>query len=298
MIVENKRPQTTVILVGEDYNGETLLAIDLDTVVSALTTYTTLRDAGTLRDVQADANAFELVGQRWKFEELEDEDGFDAQAYFGEDYSWIPEARFDCRAWLDYVLPNLQAELEQPDTGWGFDYEPAPFIHVEHRETVENALRELGHEVVDFPRLAEFYYEPPKNWRDHLPLGTEYDENGSDDEDPDGGNRSGEVPLIDLPPTVPKHPLPRTVKKLQALWPSVLASADRLNPYAKFLTGNMVPVKLSRKTTVTVSMANAVAQHFARCAGAYALATALGEKFGGVWTVEVAEAPALGRVET
>jgi len=95
MIVERKKPQTTLVLVGEDYNGETLLAIDLDTFVSALTTYTTLRDAGTLRDVKADANAFELISQRCKFEELEDEDGFDAPAYFGEDDSWIPEARFD-----------------------------------------------------------------------------------------------------------------------------------------------------------------------------------------------------------
>jgi len=296
--VERKRPQTTVILVGEDYNGETLLAIDLGTVVSAVTTYTTLRDANTLQDVNADANAFELVSQRWKFAELEDEDGFDAQEYFGENYSWIPEARFDSRAWLDYVLPNLQAELEQPDTGWGFDYEPAPFIHVEHREIVENALRELGHEVVDFPRLAEFYYEPPKNWRDHLPSRIEYNENGADEEDPTGGNRSDEVSLIDLPSAVPKHPLPRTVKKLQARWPSVLTLADQGNPYAKFLTGNMVPVKLSKKSTVTVSMSNAVAQHFARCAGAHALAAALDAKFGGTWTIEVVESPALGRVDT
>ncbi len=296
--MERKKPQTTVILVGEDYNGETLLAIDLGTVVSAVTTYTTLRDADTLQDVHADANAFELVSQRWNFEALEDEDGFDAQEYFGEDYSWLPEARFDSRAWLDYVLPKLQAELEQPDTGWGFDYEPAPFINVEHRETVENALRELGRTVVDFPRLAEFYYDPPKNWRDHLPSGIEYNENGADEEDSTDGNRSDEVSLIDLTPTPPKHPLPRTVKKLQALWPSVLASADQRNPYAKFLTGNMVPVKLSKRTTVTVSMSNAVAQHFAHCAGAHALAAALAEKFGGTWTVEVVEAPALGRVDT
>ncbi len=34
MIVERKKPQPTVLLVGKDYNGETLLVIDLDTVVS------------------------------------------------------------------------------------------------------------------------------------------------------------------------------------------------------------------------------------------------------------------------
>ena len=60
----------------------------------------------------------------------------------------------------------------------------------------------------------------------------------------------------------------------------------------------MVPVKIFKKTTVTVSMSNAVAQQFARCAGAHALAAALAEEFGGTWTVEVVEAPALGRVDT
>lgn len=185
-MTRKKAPKEVVTLVSADFNGETLLAIRLDRVVSELTTYTTLLDASTVEDVKADAHAFELVSGRWQFEELGDEDedeeladsdvdnrSFDAETYFGDDYSWHPEARFDSREWLGKVLPELQAALEQPDSGWGFDYEPAPFIHVEHRDTVENALRELGHTVVDFPRLAEFYDTPPKDWRDQLPLGSE-----------------------------------------------------------------------------------------------------------------------------
>jgi len=188
VMTRKKAPKEVVTLVSADFNGETLLAIRLDRVVSELTTYTTLLDASTVEDVKADAHAFELVSGRWQFEELGDEDededeeladsdvdnrSFDAETYFGDDYSWHPEARFDSREWLGKVLPELQAALEQPDSGWGFDYEPAPFIHVEHRDTVENALRELGHTVVDFPRLAEFYDTPPKDWRDQLPLGSE-----------------------------------------------------------------------------------------------------------------------------
>ncbi len=179
-MAREKAPKDVVTLVSVDNNGETLLAISLDWVVSELTTYTTILYASTVEDVKADADAFELVSERWQFDELGDEDedsdvdnrSFDADAYFGDDYSWRPEARFDSRAWLDNVLPDLQVALEQPDSGWGLDYEPAPFIHVEHRETVENALRELGHEVVDFPRLAEFYDTPPKDWRDQLRSGT------------------------------------------------------------------------------------------------------------------------------
>ena len=192
-MARKRAPQDVVTLVSVDNNGETLLAISLDWVVSELTTYTTILHASTVEDLKADADAFEFVSERWQFDELGDEDSdededsdvdsdvdgdsevdnrsFDAEEFFGEDYSWRPEARFDSRAWLDNVLPHLQVALEQPDTGWGMDYEPAPFIHMEHRETVENALRGLGHEVVDFLRLAEFYDDPPKNWRDQLPTG-------------------------------------------------------------------------------------------------------------------------------
>lgn len=136
-MVRKKAPKDVVTLVSADYNGETLLAISLDWVVSELTTYTTLLYASTVEDVKADAHAFELVSGRWQFEELGDEDdaeadadgsvdnrSFDAETYFGDDYSWRPEARFDSRAWLGKVLPDLQAALEQPDTAWGSTTSP------------------------------------------------------------------------------------------------------------------------------------------------------------------------------
>ena len=53
-----------VTLVGVDNDGDTLLAISLDWVISELTTYTTIRNASTVEDLKTDAAAYKLVSEQ------------------------------------------------------------------------------------------------------------------------------------------------------------------------------------------------------------------------------------------
>lgn len=51
--------------------------------------------------------------------------------------------------------------LQRPDTAWGFDYEPTPFVHVDDKVNLELAQRGAGCHGRDSPRLVELYQDPP-----------------------------------------------------------------------------------------------------------------------------------------
>ncbi len=75
--------------------------------------------------------------------------------------AWQPEPRHDTVAWFSAHEPELLARWARQDTGWGFDYEPAPLIHLEDRDALENELTDRGHSVVRVAGLAELYLDDP-----------------------------------------------------------------------------------------------------------------------------------------
>lgn len=56
--------------------------------------------------------------------------------------------------------------LQRPDTAWGFDYEPTPFVHVKDRVTLGLAQLGAGCHVRDGPPLVELYQDPTEDWRE------------------------------------------------------------------------------------------------------------------------------------
>lgn len=168
-------------------DGQSVLAIPRPWAVAALTTYSVLAHAMTFGDARQDVAAGHLVDgwldsyierqqeQEQEQDEVvlygEDDDPFDADDYWGMDHwrVWRPDAR---EATADFITQNVP-ELEdflQPDTSWGTDYDPQPYIAPEDRDRLEAALRQHGYRVTRQPNLAELYlspgFDPLANLRD------------------------------------------------------------------------------------------------------------------------------------
>lgn len=89
----------------------------------------------------------------------EDDDAFDAEAFFGLDnqFVWMPDAASTTAQWLEDSEPDLADQYLQGDRGGLMDLEPCPFVEPERREALERDLAAYGYEVRQWPQLAELY---------------------------------------------------------------------------------------------------------------------------------------------
>lgn len=155
-----------MVLTGPAVNGEALLAIGLNTVLTTITTYTVLLAAGTFGEARRNSTAAYLV-DTFVDDEAGDDEPFDADEDFGESWSlWRPDMRGETAGCLTAGVPQVFAALQQADSGWGLDYEPTPFVHVSDHLTLELAVVARGFHVRHCPRLAELYRDPPGDWRE------------------------------------------------------------------------------------------------------------------------------------
>lgn len=164
-----------------------MLALPLDRVRSDLQTLAVLLYSRTFRAVRADEDAWQLVSasltvwaERLQEEEAEladldveevlklragDENPFpDAADFFGADWQgWRPEPRLLTAEWLQTTMPEVLRWLGRADDGWGFDYEPSPWIAPEDAERLCELLQQRGYAVVFIADLAAGYDDPPRN---------------------------------------------------------------------------------------------------------------------------------------
>jgi len=176
-----------VVLTGPYADQTQLLVIGFDTVVADLEPYTTLAFASTFGearrliddseqmdgDLERYIEAVMTPDDDWDEGEqvlreryAGDASPFDAAEYFGEQLGWIPQARLSSADWLQHRAPQVFAEFAQEDTGWGFDYDPAPWIATEDRIAVELDLTAVGFRVRHCENLSDLYLDPRQDWRD------------------------------------------------------------------------------------------------------------------------------------
>ncbi len=175
------------VLTGPYADQTQLLVIGLASAVADLEPYTTLAFASTFGEARLFLDDSEpMDGHLERYIEgvmTEDDDWdegelvlreryagdaspFDAAEYFGEQLGWIPQARLTSADWLKHHAPQVFAEFAQQDTGWGFDYDPAPWIATEDRTAVELALTAAGFRVRHCEDLSDLYLEPRQDWRE------------------------------------------------------------------------------------------------------------------------------------
>lgn len=168
------RDPAKVVLTDVDLDGQTLLVLPRDLVVSTLTTWACLKHATEFGHTREDAEACRLVenhldvwleARRSHGDEDNvgaDQDAFDVDEFFGDDANvWTPVARLLTYEFLSSAEPELAEQYCRPDTSWGFDYEPSPWVHVDDRANVEADLTTQGYQIRRWLGLAEMYLDPP-----------------------------------------------------------------------------------------------------------------------------------------
>ena len=177
-------PSTLLAVLSLDRTQE--LAIPYGTAPAELRTYGALLHARTLGDARSDPTAAHVVElqlptyleQQWQDADLEadvdeadwvkersqDDAAFDANDFWGEDdfMEWHPEPRLTTSAWLA-TEPMLSERYARPDTGWGFDYSPAPLIAPADRDAFEGDARAHGYDVVRADGLENLYLAGPSS---------------------------------------------------------------------------------------------------------------------------------------
>jgi len=178
----------SVVLTGPGADQTALLVIGLDTVVADLEPYTTLAFASTFGEARAfleDSDPIDGHLESWLESRMTPEDDwdageqalleryagdsspFDAVEYFGEQWDqWRPQAHLSCAFWFQRSAPHVFDEFARQDTGWGFDYEPAPWVGLDERVAIEAALTTAGYQVRHCKELADLYLDPRQDWRD------------------------------------------------------------------------------------------------------------------------------------
>lgn len=161
------------VLTCLQVDGSGVLVVPAAWALAETTTHATLERARTFGQARSDPAAAALVAyriegylreQRDEGEDdptAEDDDLFEADEFFGWEAwrAWRPDPRSSTVAFLERYEPNLAAALLRPDTAWGHDYDPVPFIAPEDREQLENALRQRGYDLRAWPVLAELYLD-------------------------------------------------------------------------------------------------------------------------------------------
>lgn len=181
----------SVVLVGEYVHGGKLLVVGADMVLTELRAYRRLMDATTFGQARRDLRAAEQVNDHLAshVERLIEEERadarlglaelaathagdsvpFDAEDYFGEDWrAWRTDGRRSTLAWLRAHEPELLAAHVRPDSEWGNDYDPLPWIATSARAAVEAHLTAAGHQVRWVPELGQLYLEPGTDWLGHV----------------------------------------------------------------------------------------------------------------------------------
>lgn len=165
-----------VVLTDLEHDGVTALAIPYFVALAELTTWSTLTFSRTFGQARRDTGAAQLVASR--LAELlganrdpndsyrttgSDRSRFSADEFFGEENWrwWTPDARVSTAGFLQHYEPDVATQFLQPDTAWGFDYEPVPFVAAERRDDLEAVLRERGHETKQWLGLSDLYLDAP-----------------------------------------------------------------------------------------------------------------------------------------
>lgn len=163
------------VLTDVDLDGETVFVLPRSLAVAVLSTWACLTYATDFVQTRTDRDARALVEehlpiyleQRRAYGD-EDSDGsddepFDAGEYFGADdwVVWTPNARLLTASFLASSAPQVAERYLRPDTAWGHEYEPAPFVHASDRAALEQELTVCGHRVQAWPGLAECFLTPP-----------------------------------------------------------------------------------------------------------------------------------------
>ena len=149
-----------VVLTCLHVDDQSLLVIPAATALAETVTQATLKGATTFGDARSDVGAAELLRQQLEHDpqarDAADDDPFDVEDVFGEDWRlWRADARASTAHFLRSAVPDLGDRYLRPDTGWGFDYDPVPFVAPEDRTALEADLRERGYDVRPWPALAE-----------------------------------------------------------------------------------------------------------------------------------------------
>ena len=177
-------PNVHTLLTALSLDQVQVLAIPFTTALAELRTYGALLHARTLGAARSDPTAAHMVElqlptyleQQWQDADLEaDVDeadwvkersqadaAFDADDFWGEDDSmeWHPEPRLTTSGWLA-TEPMLFERYARPDTGWGFNYSPAPLIAPADRDAFEGDATALGYDVVLAEGLENLYLAGP-----------------------------------------------------------------------------------------------------------------------------------------
>jgi len=177
-------PNAHTLLTALSLDQVQVLAIPFTTALAELRTYGALLHARTLGAARSDPTAAHMVelqlptylDQQWLDADLEadvdeadwvtersqDDAAFDANDFWGEDdfMEWHPEPRLTTSAWLA-TEPMLSERYARPDTGWGFDYSPAPLIAPADRDAFEGDATAHGYDVVRADGLENLYLAGP-----------------------------------------------------------------------------------------------------------------------------------------
>jgi hypothetical protein len=173
---EEELEQSVPLLISMSLGNQAVLCIPAPMVVAELTSYATLRYAGTFAEARQDVTARLLVEEwlggfieRQEEREVEhvvlghDDDAFDAEEFFGWEngFVWRPDPVITTMEWLAENEPELASRFLAGDCSTLFDSDPLPFVALEHRPRLAEALRRRGRVVVDCPDLAAHYMDPP-----------------------------------------------------------------------------------------------------------------------------------------
>jgi len=177
-------PNVHTLLTALSLDQVQVLAIPFTTALAELRTYGALLHARTLGAARSDPTAAHMVElqlptyleQQWQDADLEaDVDeadwvkersqadaAFDADDFWGEDdfMEWHPEPRLTTSGWLA-TEPMLSERYARPDTGWGFNYSPAPLIAPADRAAFEGDATVLGYDLVRARGLHQLYLAGP-----------------------------------------------------------------------------------------------------------------------------------------